>query len=115
MSGPSILQTSNISEILHKDALSPASNSPTNKTQKNLRFAKDDDVLKKSKTTPISPKSPMREGFNRRHSDDPKINVYTKCGRNSDDWLFSGWNVADTVKKIWEKESEPKSPRETKH
>ena len=115
LSGPSILQTTSISDILHKDTISPSSSSPTAKPPKNLRFAKEDDVLKKSKTTPVPFKVPVREGINRRHSADPKINVHTHCGRKSDDWLFSGWHVADTVKKIWEKESDGKSSRDVKH
>lgn len=115
LSGPSILQTTSINSILGEQITSPSSSSPTLKPQKNLRFAKDDDVLKKTKTTPVFSKGSNREGINRRHSADPKMNVYTKCGRNSDDWLFGGWNVADTVKKMWEKEPEAKLPREKKN
>jgi len=41
----------------------------------------------------------------RRHSHDPnRVNVYTECGRHSDDWLFGGWSVSGAVKKIWERE-----------
>lgn len=41
---------------------------------------------------------------NRRHSShDAKVNVYTECGRHSDDWLFGGFSVAGAVKKLWDK------------
>ncbi|CZT45821.1 uncharacterized protein RSE6_06176 [Rhynchosporium secalis] len=41
----------------------------------------------------------------RRHTHDPaKINGYTTCGRHGDDWLFGGFSVAGTVKKLWEKD-----------
>jgi hypothetical protein len=39
----------------------------------------------------------------RRQSHDPKINVYTECGRHGDDWLFGGFSVSGTVKSLWEK------------
>ncbi|KAL2069559.1 hypothetical protein VTL71DRAFT_14238 [Oculimacula yallundae] len=41
----------------------------------------------------------------RRWSHDPaKVNGYTTCGRHGDDWLFGGFSVAGTVKKLWEKD-----------
>jgi hypothetical protein len=39
----------------------------------------------------------------RRRSNDPKINVYTECGRHSDDWLFGGFSVSGTMKMLWDK------------
>jgi hypothetical protein len=39
----------------------------------------------------------------RRHSAEPHKNVYTECGRHSDDWLFGGFSVAGVAKKIWNK------------
>jgi len=39
----------------------------------------------------------------RRRLNDPKINVYTECGRHSDDWLFGGFSVSGTVKMLWER------------
>jgi hypothetical protein len=38
----------------------------------------------------------------RRYSHEPKKNVYTECGRHSDEWLFGGWS--DKVKRLWEKD-----------
>jgi len=47
-----------------------------------------------------------KDGLKRRHSsNDAHTNVYTACGRHSDDWLFGGFSVAGVVKKIWQKES----------
>jgi len=40
----------------------------------------------------------------RKHSHETKVNVYTECGRHSDEWLFGGFSVADAVKRLWEKE-----------
>ena len=63
--------------------------------------------LKTSKTTPemgSSHKDPMK----RRHTVDPRVNIHTECGRHGDDWLFGGWNLGDTVKKIWDKK-DPKA------
>lgn len=39
----------------------------------------------------------------RRRSNDPKINVYTECGRHSDDWLFGGFSVSGTMKMLWDR------------
>ncbi|ATZ56715.1 hypothetical protein BCIN_13g05470 [Botrytis cinerea B05.10] len=44
-----------------------------------------------------------KEGVKRRHSSNEHANVYTECGRHSDDWLFGGFSVTDAVKKIWQK------------
>lgn len=73
---------------------------------RNLRFEKGNNELKLSKTTPTMG-IPNRDTMKRRNTADPRMNVHTECGRHSDDWLFGGWNVADTVKKIWDK----KEPR----
>jgi hypothetical protein len=40
----------------------------------------------------------------RRHSHEPKVNVYTECGRHGDDWLFGGFSVSGAVKKLWERD-----------
>jgi hypothetical protein len=40
----------------------------------------------------------------RRHSHEPKVNGYTECGRHGNDWLFGGFSVSGTVKKLWEKD-----------
>jgi hypothetical protein len=40
----------------------------------------------------------------RRHSHESKINGYTECGRHGDDWLFGGFSVSDSVKKLWERD-----------
>jgi len=40
----------------------------------------------------------------RRHSHESKINNYTECGRHGDDWLFGGFSVSDSVKKLWERD-----------
>jgi len=34
----------------------------------------------------------------RRHSNEAKMNVYTECGRHSNDWLFGGLSVTGVVK-----------------
>jgi len=36
----------------------------------------------------------------RRHSNEGKTNVYTACGRHSDEWLFGGFSVAGVVRKM---------------
>jgi hypothetical protein len=50
---------------------------------------------------------PMRQGpdqgSTRRHRHQPKMNLYTECGRHSDEWLFGGFSVSDAVRKIWER------------
>jgi hypothetical protein len=40
----------------------------------------------------------------RRHSHEPKVNGYTECGRHGDDWLFGGFSVSGSVKKLWERD-----------
>jgi len=44
-----------------------------------------------------------KEKARRRHSHENHVNVYTECGRHSDDWLFGGFSVGNAVKKMWEK------------
>ncbi|TAQ87949.1 hypothetical protein B7494_g3719 [Chlorociboria aeruginascens] len=41
----------------------------------------------------------------RRQSNEAKTNVYTECGRHGDEWLFGGFSLGDTVRKIWEKKA----------
>ena len=65
-------------------------------TERNLRFAKSE-----GNRSPAM-RSPNEEMMRRRHSHEPKKNVYTECGRHSDEWLFGGWS--DKVKKLWEKD-----------
>ena len=36
----------------------------------------------------------------RRHSNEGKTNLYTECGRHSDEWLFGGLSVAGVVRKM---------------
>ncbi|THV54316.1 hypothetical protein BGAL_0029g00100 [Botrytis galanthina] len=45
-----------------------------------------------------------KDEVKRRHSSNEHVNVYTECGRHSDDWLFGGFSVTDAVKKIWNKD-----------
>ncbi|KAF7950525.1 hypothetical protein EAE96_007807 [Botrytis aclada] len=45
-----------------------------------------------------------KDGVKRRHSSNEHANVYTECGRHSDDWLFGGFSVTDAVKKMWHKD-----------
>ena len=86
---------------------------------KNLRFAKEKErgegsgsALSPTLGSPVTPGGTSggggkpaagRDGLvKRRHSHEPKVNVYTECGRHGDDWL--GLNsVAGAVKKIWER------------
>lgn len=65
---------------------------------KNLKFAS-------GSKSPNSPGGIDKSA--RRRSYEPKVNVYTECGRHSDEWLFGGFSVADALKKLWEKEKEP--------
>ncbi len=65
----------------------------------NLRFLKGD----------MGDKSPSSRSKNvdktkRRHSHEPNVNGYTECGRHGNDWLFGGFSVSGTVKKLWEKD-----------
>jgi len=68
-------------------------------TERNLRFAKSEGNRSPAMRSPTSPNEEM---MRRRHSHEPKKNVYTECGRHSDEWLFGGWS--DKVKKLWEKD-----------
>jgi hypothetical protein len=43
------------------------------------------------------------QGSKRRHRHEPKVNLYTECGRHSDEWLFGGFSVSEAVRKIWER------------
>jgi hypothetical protein len=62
----------------------------------------------------IPPTSRGKTTPNRRYSHEPvqlspgtgerKVNVYTECGRHSDEWLFGP--LTDAVKKIWIKDGE---------
>ncbi|KAF7854618.1 hypothetical protein EAF04_010426 [Stromatinia cepivora] len=49
-------------------------------------------------------KGGKKDGVKRRHSANERANVYTECGRHSDDWLFGGFSVSGAVKKIWQKD-----------
>jgi hypothetical protein len=53
-----------------------------------------------------SPSSRSQPGdkTKRRHSHEPKVNGYTECGRHGDDWLFGGFSVSGSVKKLWERD-----------
>lgn len=42
------------------------------------------------------------------HSRRPEMshmNVYTQCGRHGDDWLFGGFSVSQTVKRMWDRKA----------
>ncbi|KAI9645095.1 hypothetical protein NHQ30_005829 [Ciborinia camelliae] len=45
-----------------------------------------------------------KDNITRRHSANEHANVYTECGRHSNDWLFGGFSVSGVVKKIWQKD-----------
>jgi hypothetical protein len=68
---------------------------PAGYTESNLRFVKSEGCQSPSM------RSPNEEMMRWQHSHVPKKNVYTECGRHSDEWLFGGWS--DKVKKLWEK------------
>jgi hypothetical protein len=59
-------------------------------------------LLKGSKgdKSPSSSRSDKGDKARRRHSS----NNYTECGRHGDDWLFGGFSVSDSVKKLWERD-----------
>jgi len=83
---------------------SPKSAGHTPKSPKNVKFGRGEGMsLVKSPTTPAGGKKDM---VKRRHSHEPRMNVYTECGRHSDDWLFGGFSVAGVVKKFWEKRND---------
>jgi len=44
-----------------------------------------------------------RGSITKRHSYHSHTNVYTECGRHSDDWLFGGFSVVETVKRMFKK------------
>jgi hypothetical protein len=105
-SGPAALPSSSIQDTLAQSR-SPVTPKSAGYEMKSLRFEKGRNELKPTMTTPAIG-NPKKGEVKRRYSADPKINVYTECGRHSDDWLFGGWNVTGTVKKIWErKDSKP--------
>jgi len=68
-------------------------------SERNLRFAKSEGSRSPGMRSPTSPNEEM---MRRRHSNEPKKNVYTECGRHSGEWLFGGWS--DKVKRLWEKD-----------
>jgi hypothetical protein len=72
---------------------------PHGQGDKNLRFASGS----KSRTSPKD-----GEKIKRRHSHEPKVNVYTECGRHSDEWLFGP--LADSVKRLLDRDKD--SPKE---
>jgi hypothetical protein len=65
-------------------------------TDSSLRFLKGS----KSDKSPSSSRSDKGDKARRRHSS----NNYTECGRHGDDWLFGGFSVSDSVKKLWERD-----------
>ena len=69
-------------------------------TDSSVRFLKSS----KGDKSPSSSRSDKREKAKRRHSHESKINGYTECGRHGDDWLFGGFSVSDSVKKLWERD-----------
>jgi len=89
---------SNLARQSTYDAATPKSagyKSP--RSPKNVKFGAGSDD--RSMTSPTSYKGMPK----RRHSHESKVNVYTECGRHSNDWLFGGFSVAGVVKKFWEK------------
>jgi hypothetical protein len=68
-------------------------------TDSSLRFLKGGKGDKGDKS-PSSSRSDKGDNARRRHSS----NNYTECGRHGDDWLFGGFSVSDSVKKLWERD-----------
>jgi len=64
---------------------------------KSLRFEKECQKSPSAKTA-------AGDKIKRRHSHEPKINVYTECGRHSDDWLFGGFSVSDSFRKLLDRD-----------
>ncbi|KAH8684694.1 hypothetical protein BGZ60DRAFT_523894 [Tricladium varicosporioides] len=55
--------------------------------------------------SPCSPfgknETPRTTKAERRHSFEPnKVNVYTECGRHSDEWLFGGLSISGAFRKV---------------
>ncbi|KAE8453377.1 hypothetical protein EG329_010238 [Mollisiaceae sp. DMI_Dod_QoI] len=71
-------------------------------TDKSLRFSGSARSGPKSPTS-ASSKRKSDTMIDRRLSDDPKTNVYTTCGRHSDEWLFRGFTF-NSLKKVWERD-----------
>ncbi|KUJ23012.1 uncharacterized protein LY89DRAFT_164617 [Mollisia scopiformis] len=64
------------------------------------------DSSKNGTKSPTSPKTKRRSDssmIDKRISPDPKTNVYTQCGRHSDQWLFGGFPF-DNIKKALERD-----------
>lgn len=38
------------------------------------------------------------------HSHKRNFNVYTECGRHSNEWLFGGFSLRKTAKKLWNRD-----------
>ncbi|KAE9380512.1 hypothetical protein N431DRAFT_432787 [Stipitochalara longipes BDJ] len=69
-------------------------------TDGSLRFLKGSNGDK----SPSSSRNDKLAKAKRRHSHESKVNNYTECGRHGDDWLFGGFSVSDSVKKLWERD-----------
>ncbi|KAN0119894.1 hypothetical protein V8E51_002102 [Hyaloscypha variabilis] len=69
-------------------------------TDGGLRFLKSSNGDK----SPSSSRNDKLAKAKRRHSHESKINNYTECGRHGDDWLFGGFSVSESVKKLWERD-----------
>lgn len=61
-----------------EESVKSAGNTP--KSPKNVRFGGDSMFLTKSTTSPAPKRKDMPK---RRHSHEPRVNVYTECGRHS--------------------------------
>ena len=67
-----------------------------------MSFA-EEEKLELYRTTTRDSDHKMDHKTTRRRSNDPKVNVYTECGRHGDDWLFGGFSLSETMKMLWEK------------
>jgi hypothetical protein len=69
-------------------------------TDRSLRLVKGGEEDRESLLSGTEAKDTAKKG--RTHKEN--VNVYTECGRHSNDWLFGGFSVSDTVKKLWHKD-----------
>lgn len=76
----------------------------TPKSPNNVNFRREEGMSSAKSPPTLSPGGKKgRDMVRRRHSAELHKNVYTACGRHSDDWLFGGFTVAGVAKKIWNK------------
>ena len=76
--------------------------------ENNASFARRRGGERTGELSPVSPTGLARhkkDNMRRRHSHEPKVNVYTECGRHGDDWLFGSFSVSDMVKRLLERDN----------